>query len=75
MPRARRGDGQTEVAFALSAFIRVNPRLGCLFHLTERFSWGREGLRDAGAMRKRYIAALQAADNHDIGPLLVFARS
>ncbi len=40
-----------------------------------RFSWGRESLRDAGAMRKRYIAALKAADNHDIGPLLVFARS
>ena len=41
----------------------------------ERFSWGRESLRDAGAMRQRYIAALQAADNHDIGPLLGFARA
>jgi Fic-DOC domain mobile mystery protein B len=41
----------------------------------ERFSWGRESLRDAGAMRQRYIAALQAADNHDIGPLLAFARA
>ncbi len=41
----------------------------------ERFSWGRESLRDAGAMRQRYIAALQAADNHDTGPLLAFARS
>jgi fido (protein-threonine AMPylation protein) len=41
----------------------------------ERFSWGSESLRDAGSMRKRYIAALQAADNHDIGPLLAFARS
>jgi hypothetical protein len=40
----------------------------------ERFSWGRESLRDAGAMRQRYIAVLQAADNHDIGPLLAFAR-
>jgi Fic-DOC domain mobile mystery protein B len=40
----------------------------------QRFSWGRENLRDAGAMRRRYIAALQAADHHDIGPLLVFAR-
>jgi hypothetical protein len=29
----------------------------------------------AGAVRQRYIAALQAADNHDIGPLLAFARS
>jgi hypothetical protein len=26
-------------------------------------------------VRKRYIAALQAADNHDINPLLEFARS
>jgi Fic-DOC domain mobile mystery protein B len=41
----------------------------------ERFSWGRESLRDAGAMRHRYIAALQAADNHDIGPLVAFARA
>jgi len=41
----------------------------------ERFSWGRENLRDAGSLRKRYIAALQAADNHDIRPLLAFARS
>jgi Fic-DOC domain mobile mystery protein B len=41
----------------------------------KRFSWGREGLRDAGAMRQRYIAALQSADNHDFNPLLAFARS
>ena len=41
----------------------------------ERFSWGRGNLRDVGAMRKSYIEALQAADNHDIGPLLAFARS
>lgn len=41
----------------------------------ERFSWGRESLRDAGAMRQRYIAALQAADNHNIDPLLAFARA
>jgi Fic-DOC domain mobile mystery protein B len=41
----------------------------------ERFSWGRESLRDAGAMRQRHIAALQAADNHDIDPLLAFARA
>jgi Fic-DOC domain mobile mystery protein B len=41
----------------------------------ERFSWGRKSLRDAGAMRQRYIAALQAADHHDIGPLLAFARA
>jgi len=41
----------------------------------ERFTWGSAGLRDAGQARRRYIAALQAADNHDRGPLLAFARS
>ena len=40
-----------------------------------RFSWGRESLRDASAVRQHYVAALQSADNHDIGPLLAFARS
>jgi Fic-DOC domain mobile mystery protein B len=40
----------------------------------ERFSWGRENLRDAGTVRERYIAALQAADQHDVAPLLAFAR-
>jgi Fic-DOC domain mobile mystery protein B len=41
----------------------------------KRFSWGRENLRDASAVRQRYIAALQAADHHDIALLLHFARS
>jgi Fic-DOC domain mobile mystery protein B len=41
----------------------------------ERFSWGSANLQDAGDVRRRYITALQAADNHDIGPLLAFARS
>lgn len=41
----------------------------------ERFSWGSANLQDAGDLRQRYIAALQAADKHDIGPLLAFARS
>ncbi len=41
----------------------------------ERFSWGSANLQDACAVRQRYIAALQAADDHDIGPLLAFARS
>ncbi len=41
----------------------------------QRFSWGRANLRNAGAMRQTYIAALRAADRHDIGPLLAFARS
>lgn len=41
----------------------------------ERFSWGRANLRDAGDLRTRYIAALQAADGNDIAPLVEFARS
>jgi Fic-DOC domain mobile mystery protein B len=41
----------------------------------ERFSWGSTNLQDAGAVRQRYFAALQSADDHDIGPLLTFARS
>jgi len=41
----------------------------------ERFSWGRESLRNPGAVRARYIEALRAADNHDIARLLTFARA
>jgi Fic-DOC domain mobile mystery protein B len=41
----------------------------------ERFSWGRANLQQAGDVRARYIAALKAADNHHIVPLLAFARS
>ena len=41
----------------------------------KRFSWGSASLQDAGVTRRRYIAALQAADNYDISPLLAFARS
>jgi Fic-DOC domain mobile mystery protein B len=41
----------------------------------EHFSWGRGSLREPGKLRKRYIAALKAADNHDIDHLLKFARS
>lgn len=41
----------------------------------ERFSWGSVGLQDASEVRRRYVDALKAADNHDIGPLLAFARS
>jgi Fic-DOC domain mobile mystery protein B len=39
------------------------------------FTWGRVNLVDAGETRARYVEALRAADNHDIGPLLLFARS
>jgi len=41
----------------------------------ERFSWGRASLRDAGSVRARYIEALRAADSHELGPLLAFARA
>jgi Fic-DOC domain mobile mystery protein B len=39
------------------------------------FSWGRAKLINASETRAQYIVALRAADNHDIGPLLLFARS
>jgi Fic-DOC domain mobile mystery protein B len=41
----------------------------------ERFTWGSANLQNAGEVRKRYIEALRAADDHDLGPLLAFARS
>ena len=41
----------------------------------ERFSWGRESLRDRGSARTRYLEALHAADNHDIALLLAFSRA
>jgi fido (protein-threonine AMPylation protein) len=40
-----------------------------------RFSWGRVNLVDAGETRRAYVAALRAADGHDIQPLLEFVRS
>ena len=40
-----------------------------------RFTWGRTSLIEPGEARRRYIDALRAADEHDIGPLLAFARS
>lgn len=41
----------------------------------EPFSWGGGGLADVGTLRDRYVTALRAADNHDIGPLMGFVRS
>jgi Fic-DOC domain mobile mystery protein B len=41
----------------------------------ERFSWGGANLQSAGDIRRAYIDALHAADNHDLGPLTAFARS
>jgi Fic-DOC domain mobile mystery protein B len=40
-----------------------------------RFSWGRVNLVDESETRSVYIAALRAADNHDIRPLLEFVRT
>ena len=41
-----------------------------------RFTWGDGAdLRAAGNAREAYIAALEAADNHDLKPLIKFARS
>ena len=40
-----------------------------------RFSWGGDSLIGASELRARYIMALQAADNHDLGPLQEFVRS
>jgi Fic-DOC domain mobile mystery protein B len=40
-----------------------------------RFTWGSASLQAVGKARQRYIDALKAADKHDIGPLLAFARS
>lgn len=38
------------------------------------FSWGGGGIAETGLLRARYIAALRAADAHDIAPLLDFVR-
>jgi len=40
-----------------------------------RFGWGRSNLQATGDVRRRYIDALRAADNHEIAPLLIFART
>ena len=40
-----------------------------------RFSWGSASLTDPAQTQKRYVAALQQADNHNIDPLLEFVRS
>ena len=40
-----------------------------------RFSWGGETLINASELRSSYIAALKVADNNNIQPLLLFARS
>jgi Fic-DOC domain mobile mystery protein B len=39
------------------------------------FTWGRISLVDAGSTRAQYVAALRAADDKNIRPLLTFSRS
>lgn len=40
-----------------------------------RFTWGSSNLQPVGELRRHYIDALHAADDHDIAPLVAFARS
>jgi Fic-DOC domain mobile mystery protein B len=39
------------------------------------FTWGSGVIRNTGTLRDAYVQALKAADNHDIEPILAFARS
>ena len=39
-----------------------------------RFTWGSANLVEPAEARARYVAALRAADNHEIEPLIAFAR-
>ena len=39
------------------------------------FTWGSGSIQDTGTLRTKYVQALKAADNHDLAPLLAFARS
>lgn len=41
----------------------------------EPLTWGSASLVETGAARAAYIAALKRADDHDIGPLVAFAKS
>lgn len=40
-----------------------------------RFTWGSANIQPASDVRRNYIAALHAADDHDVNPLIGFARS
>lgn len=39
------------------------------------FSWGGGRVAEVGTLRAQYVAALKAADDGDIGPLMTFVRS
>ncbi len=40
-----------------------------------RFTWGRSSLQSPDENRRAYVAALKAADGHDLASLLAFART
>jgi fido (protein-threonine AMPylation protein) len=40
-----------------------------------RLSWGGANLQAVGDARRAYIEALHLADNHDLRPLVAFARA
>jgi Fic-DOC domain mobile mystery protein B len=42
---------------------------------SRRFTWGRTNLQAIGDVRRAYITALRAADEHNFEPLIAFARS
>lgn len=54
---------------------RLATDLLCLRQGWPLFTWGSNDLGAASDVRRRYIAALQAADRHDYGPLLEFVRT
>lgn len=41
----------------------------------QTFTWGSGQVADVGTLRTQYIAALKAADDHDMTPLMRFVRS
>lgn len=41
----------------------------------DRFTWGSANLQSSGDVRRAYIEALHAADDHDLNPLIAFAQS
>jgi Fic-DOC domain mobile mystery protein B len=41
----------------------------------KRFSWGGADLQAEGDARRKYMDAIHAADDHDLEPLIAFARS
>ena len=60
------GDGR----FSRLAADLLATRLG-----RPRMNWGSGNLVATDELRRRYVSALRAADAHEIGPLLAFARS